>query len=48
MIMPTLSDAPARAAKITISAEAEQQGALGADPTGDELVKNIARPVTSR
>ena len=48
MIMPTLSDAPARAAKITIRARPSSRVRLAPIRLETKLVKNIARPVTSR
>ena len=48
MIMPTLSDAPARAAKITISARPISSVFFAPIRLETKLVKNIAKPVTSR
>ena len=48
MIMPTLSEAPASAAKITIRARPTSRVRLAPIRLDTKLVKNIASPVTSR
>jgi hypothetical protein len=48
MIMPTLPEAPARAAKITIRASPISRVFLAPSRLETKLVKNMARPVIAR